>query len=85
MQAMQLLAQRVHGGDSSFSLVPVSVSMKKLKFEPVLEGSATKHQTRSALIRLWDQEYREHPTHADMLKQALGMHALVLLIDMDDE
>ena len=76
--------KRLREGGAAFTLVPVCVSMKRLT-EPVHEGTAAKQQNRSPLVRMWEQEFREHPAQADMLKQAMGMRALVIVVEVEDE
>ena len=79
---MRTLATVLREYGDAFSLGPVTVSLRKL-VEPSHEGERAKNANRSALVRLWEQEYREHPALIDMLKQALGMRMLILVVDTE--
>jgi len=80
-QVLVSLALRLSEGASRRvdGAVPLSVSLKRL-MEP-LEVNA-KRQYSSAFVRVFELD---HPAHADMLKQALEMGALVVLVDVEDE
>ena len=82
-QAMCALASSLRDApsDSAVRLVPLAVSMARIA-ELLADETTAKLHPRALVIKAFEMDY---PGHAEVLKQAMEMRALVIVADVRDE